>query len=450
MSSLTGFPSHVGRVFRNNTLPTAVAPTPIMPGAVTVAVLALALVPVFSLEAQATRTTTRVQVSRPALTGACAAFTSGPSALADSPEGLAILRFKRELEGIATVIEQHGATVNVMDARRMIEMQRGVDSLMQVFVRYRTADGSLGNTITLRRSDSAMVVNGRLLDSPALFATFDSTMRRARPEIEVQLRAIGPQVAALASAGARVVNKASQAGYMGVNLSGSQIRIVSDSGSFTAHCDYPMIEAVDVGSPARRAGLAAGDTITAYNGRDVVAQAVNYPQLLVPGKVVRVKVRRDGRMRDVAVTVSERPAALAENVVRMTAVPFGTVTPGRPLAPRSGVMTRAPVATSGSAMGFAVGNGGMLTMLGAQFNAVDDDFAQTLGIEPGLLVMRVQAGSPAAESGLRAGEVIRAVNGVPLRDLTLLQRMTGQSGVREVRLTVSTRDAAPRVVLLKW
>ena len=43
MSSLTGFPSHVGRVFRNNTQPTAVAPTPIMPGAVTVAVLALAL-----------------------------------------------------------------------------------------------------------------------------------------------------------------------------------------------------------------------------------------------------------------------------------------------------------------------------------------------------------------------------------------------------------------------
>ncbi len=406
------------------------------------------------VHAQGVRTTVRATVTaRPPLNGACATLMNGPTELARTPEGMALLRFKRELEGVATVFEQRGAVVDGMDVRRMSEVQRGVDSLMRVFVRYRTADGSLGPTITVHRGDSNVVVNGKMIQSRALVESMDATLRGLRPNIEVTLRALEPQVAAFASAGARAVAKGSPAGYLGVSLSGSQIRIVSDSGIFTAHCDYPLIETVEVGSPARIAGLGAGDTIVAYNGRDVVAQAVNYPQLLVPGKVVRVRVRREGKVRDLPVTIATQtaePSDAVEQQVRfiglnpsprmMLPFPFGP-----PWNLGDGVvmrMTPSPGVVSSSA--------GMLMVLGAHLNAVDDEFAQSLGLEPGVLVMRVQPGTPASEAGLRAGEVILAVNGSPVRELPPIQRAISAPGVRDVKLTVSGRDTPPRIVTIRW
>jgi len=75
-------------------------------------------------------------------------------------------------------------------------------------------------------------------------------------------------------------------------------------------------------------------------------------------------------------------------------------------------------------------------------------------VEPGVLVLRVPMGTPAAEAGLRPGEVIRAVNGVPVRDMTPLRRAlgntSGASGSRDVKLTVSARGAAPRIVTVRW
>ena len=81
---------------------------------------------------------------------------------------------------------------------------------------------------------------------------------------------------------------------------------------------------------------------------------------------------------------------------------------------------------------------------------IDDALASSLGLEPGVLVMHVPPGSIAADAGLRPGEVIRALNGAPLRDLMPLQRAIGMPGVRELKLTVSERGAAPRIVTVRW
>lgn len=424
--------------------------------------------------AQSTRSTTRVTVTttRPPLQGACAAFMNGPMELARSPEGMALLRFKREVEGVANVFEARAAQVDDGDARRMVQVQRGIDSLINVFVRYRTADG--GPMIMIRKGDSTVTgeyrVEKRLFDN-------DAWVSRVRPDgegrsnIEVTLRALEPQVAAVASAGARVVARGTPAGYIGVGLSGSQMRLVTDSGSFTAHCDYPLIETVDVGSPARRAGLGAGDTIIAYNGRDVVAQAVNYPQLLSPGKVVRVRIKRDGKLREMPVTVAERSADVADaesrEHVRVIEVaplsramqPFafwrgwstedGQRTP-TPRAASSGSPGAVTVQGSANGAGSVAGGATMAVVLGAQLSAVDDEFAQSSGLEPGVLVMRVEPGSPAADAGLRPGEMIRAVNGTPVRVLLPIQRAVSAPSARDVKLTVSARDTPPRIVTIRW
>lgn len=400
--------------------------------------------PLAAQTAQPARTP-RVVAGRP-LTGACSALSSTPSDLVRTPEGMAVLRLKRELDGAAMVFVQKGVPVEGTDARRMAEMQRGVDSLMQVMVRTRGADGPGEHTVIMRRGDSVAtvrtrIVEGRPLEGRLPFEMADSSNKR----VEIFLRSIEPQVKELAAASARVTGTASTAGYLGVNMSGAQIRNVSDSGVFTAHCDYPVIESVELGSPARAAGLEAGDTILAYNGRDVVTQVVNYPQLLVPGKVIKVRVRRDGKTRELPVTVAERPRDQAEPFVFRVS-PSRAAGDGRRVMSSNGV-----VVTSGSATPSVVaGNASTAFVLGAQLNAIDDEFAQSLGLEPGLLVMRVQSGSPVAEAGVRVGEVIRAMNGAPVRELEPLLRAVRAPGAHEVRFTVVARAASPRNVIVRF
>jgi membrane-associated protease RseP (regulator of RpoE activity) len=416
------------------------------------AALLLAAALPMSAHAQGTRPTVRATVTgRAPLNGACASLMNGPSELVGTPEGLALLRFKRELEGVATIFEQRGAAVEGMDARRVSQVQRGVDSLMRVFVRYRTGDGPIGSTITVQRGDSTMTVNGKVVEPRILIESIEGGLRPGRSDIAFTLRALEPQVAAFASAGARVVANGSPSGYLGVGLSGAQVRMVSDSGSFTAHCDYPMIETVEAGSPARRAGLVAGDTVLAYNGKDVVAQAVNYPQLLVPGKVVRVRVRREGKARELPVTIAERTQAQLE-VAALENVRANSLGARQPFSfwPTWTTGDGFVVRSSSPSVAAVAGSSAMMTVLGAQLNAVDDEFAQSMGVEPGVLVMRVQPGSPAAEAGLRAGEMIRAVNGTPVRELPPIQRAISGANVHDVKLTVSGRETPLRIVTIRW
>jgi S1-C subfamily serine protease len=93
---------------------------------------------------------------------------------------------------------------------------------------------------------------------------------------------------------------------------------------------------------------------------------------------------------------------------------------------------------------------GMAIFAGARLSEVSEALSATLGIEPGVLVLDVPAGTPAADAGLRPGEVIRAVNGVPVRAMGPLRQAFVASGTREVRLTVSARGAPPRIVTMRW
>jgi serine protease Do len=431
-------------------------------GATWAGVVAGGLVPKAAM-AQPTRTSVRTTSTlRPPLSNACAALMNAPSELVRTPEGVALFRFKRELEGLATVFESR-VPLEASEARRMSAVQRGVDSLLEVFVRSRSADGTLGPKMKLPRSDSTVItMRGRPLDGMASVEIVGSTAAGGQRNFELNIRALEPQIAAMASAGARIVKSGSTAGYLGVSLSGSQMRIVTDTGVFIAHCEYPMIEAVDVGSPARAAGLTTGDTVLAYNGRDLIAQTVNYPQMLIPGKVVRIRVRRDGKQRELPVTVRER-TALGDESPGVNNVRVFLTNPSRGALPvpaeRTGSFEMffrdgSTFTGSSSGSGFSsspnivLGGSGTSSLFGAQLVAVDDELAQILTLEPGVLVTRVQPGSPAAEVGLRVGEMIRAVNGVPVRELAPLLRIVNASGAREVKLTVWGRETPVRIVKL--
>lgn len=379
---------------------------------------------------------------------ACLELESSPSPLVYAPEGLALLRLKKQLESAALTLEQR-QQLEGDQVQRIAQVQRGMDSLMQLVVRFAREDGRDGG-------DERRIVLRKVADGQRVMVTDDivggvpipPVERMSRglititrvggdsatvslgPQLDRVIRTLAPKVAAFAGEAEAALPGRSVApsGYMGLSLSGAQIRIVTPDGVMTSHCEYPMVETVDVGSPAARAGLTAGDTLVAYNGRDVTQAAVNYAELIAAGTTVKVRVRRAGKPRDVPVVVDARRE-------EARAVPAGVTVRGVPLT--SPVMPTAMFNPSGVAV-----------LAGAQFATMDAEFAQSLGLESGVLVLRVPAGTPAADAGLKAGEVVRSVNGTAVRDVAQLRRVL--ASLREpARLVVQGKGAAGRVVELR-
>lgn len=414
----------------------------------------------FALEAQQgpvpVSSRTRAVVRRPSAPPApgtpgnvCLELESSPSPLVHAPEGLALLRLKRQLESAALTLEQR-QQLEGDQVQRIAQVQRGMDSLMQVVVRFAREDGRDGGDerrIVLRKvaDGQRVVVTDELVGgvpvppvermSRGLITITrmggDSATVTLGPQVDRVIRTLAPKVAAFAGeAEAALPGRAvAPSGYMGLSLSGAQIRIVTPEGVMTSHCEYPLVETVDVGSPAARAGLTAGDTLVAYNGRDVTQSAVNYAELITAGTTVRVRVRRAGKPREVPVAVDPRHDD--ERIVTTRLALRGAPLPPLSVAP-------SPMFNPS----------GVAVLAGAQFATMDAEFAQSLGLEPGVLVLRVPAGTPAAEAGLRAGDVVRSVNGVAVRDVAGLRRVLAAS--RDgARLVVQARGAAGRVVELR-
>jgi serine protease Do len=113
---------------------------------------------------------------------------------------------------------------------------------------------------------------------------------------------------------------------------------------------------------------------------------------------------------------------------------------------------------------FSFNAGGPAVIAGAQLVPMDDELREALGVRPGagVLVVRVPEGSPAADAGLRSGDVIRAANGRAVASVGALQRtllVAQEQGMaahaaagddaRAVRLEI-VRKGKARTVTLRW
>jgi S1-C subfamily serine protease len=86
---------------------------------------------------------------------------------------------------------------------------------------------------------------------------------------------------------------------------------------------------------------------------------------------------------------------------------------------------------------------------GAQIIPLNKDLAQLTEVEQGVFVVEVTSRSPAAQSGLRGGDVIVSAEGRPVTAPRMLRELMDQSETKEVRLHVM-RMKKGQTVVLKW
>ena len=226
-------------------------------------------------------------------------------------------------------------------------------------------------------------------------------------------------------------------GWIGIVVSGAptQIRVENDE-MFMRYLAYPEIASVDPSSPAQRAGVSPGDTLMAYNGRDVRREEISMTKLLQPKATVRVRVRREGKVRELPVVVAEAPVRIKirrDQEIRdvdagwfafprppMIARTAPAVPPARPTTPPSPsrVATSYPVTPAAPFLGLTPS-----VVIGAQVATVTESMKRNLGLPPGVLVAAVPIGSPADESGLEEGDVIVRVGD---QAITAVHELRGQ------------------------
>jgi serine protease Do len=254
-------------------------------------------------------------------------------------------------------------------------------------------------------------------------------------------------------------------GWIGIVVSGAPtvLRLERDE-TMLRYLTYPEIVSVDPSSPAQRAGLAPGDTLLAYDGRDVRAAEISMTRLLRPRATVRVRVRRDGRVRELPVVVAEAPTRIRlrrSDELRDAQEPWslrdGPVVAPFPDAPPMPRGPMAPPARVGGAPmpvmaplppAFELANG----IAGAQLVTVSEGLGRTLGLRSGVLVTSVPVGSPAGESGLREGDVIVRAGSQAVRSVLQLRQLVARAadeGARGVPLDV-IREKQRRTITLRW
>jgi serine protease Do len=176
-------------------------------------------------------------------------------------------------------------------------------------------------------------------------------------------------------------NGSVERGWLGVQIQNLDEELVDSLG--LADARGALVAEIIGDGPAARGGVQAGDVITRFNGQEVDS-ARTLSRLVAgasPSEAAEVTVWRDGRRRELNVELGE-----AEQDTVAAAGPAGA-------------------GQQGSAA------------LGLTLRALTDQDREQLGLSSdvqGALVANVVPGSPAAEKGVRPGDVITRVNQQPV------------------------------------
>jgi serine protease Do len=138
-----------------------------------------------------------------------------------------------------------------------------------------------------------------------------------------------------------------------------------------------IVASVEKGSPADKAGLENHDVLLEMNGEKVESYDAfrNDVAAMKPGSSLRLTVLRDGKNREIEVTLGERPKEVARSSQ-------------------------------------SEGQQNSQETLGITVQNVTKDLAEQFGytLGEGVIVTGVVPGSPAAEAGVQPGDLIKSIN----------------------------------------
>lgn len=185
--------------------------------------------------------------------------------------------------------------------------------------------------------------------------------------------------------------------------------------SFGGKVGGALISEVTDDSPAKKSGLLQGDIITGINGEKVndVGDLRNKIAMTPPNTELKLQILRDGKEKDLAVTVGEQPADM------------------KAFSKKAGKATD-------------------LDSFGLSLQDLSQELATQFGYkkDQGVLIADVEADSPAAQLGLQSGMLIEEVNRIRVHNLKELQQALKKSrSSKQVLLRIRSGEHSQYVVL---
>lgn len=189
-------------------------------------------------------------------------------------------------------------------------------------------------------------------------------------------------------------------------------RDISDA--FELDIDYGAIVNEVLGdSPADEAGINDGDVIISFDGQKVWDQddLLDFIEEKKAGESVALELIRDGKSMTVNVELGKRPRSR------------GLFSSGRKYEQRSNFRL-AP--GSGKVRRFGFSSGGYV---GISLTTLTEQLADYFGVKgnEGVLITEVTEDSPAQEAGLKAGDVIIAIEDEEISDYSDVKEIVGES-----------------------
>jgi C-terminal processing protease CtpA/Prc len=205
----------------------------------------------------------------------------------------------------------------------------------------------------------------------------------------------------------------------------------------TATSTGAVVERVAPDSPAERAGMKVGDVITGFDGEKVrsAKQLARLVNETAPGRTVPATVLRDGKAVDLKVTPEAGETARAGDGFVMPPMAEWRTMPELNFDSRmfkfddpdsAELFEKRLPGGKGHAFEFFANPGG--GRLGIGLQDLTPQLAEYFGAKDGALVTTVEDDSPAARAGLKAGDVITAINGNSVESSADVVRAVGDAG----------------------
>ncbi len=193
-------------------------------------------------------------------------------------------------------------------------------------------------------------------------------------------------------------------------------------------------------SPAEKAGLKKGDVILRFDDETVtsVRKLNRLVSETAPDHTVKLGISRSGSDQEVTVTLAKRDDL---STTIWQGMPRGDVFR---TMPRGEFPKLDPFGESQEALVFALGNN---RRIGVSTQSLTKQLADYFGVSDGkgVLVTSVSEDSPAAKAGIKAGDVITAIDGEKIEGSGDLSRAINKQKDVDVTLTI-IRDKIPRTI----